>query len=292
MNLLELLQGILGVRTEEEPLDEPESEQPPPRHRRLHRSDFLNAVEAGDVEATRSFIQAVTNLEVRDNGGRTALLIASRSGNIEMVNLLLESGCSPATAGPGGTPCLTHLPPSGKYSEDLPGLVEALTPGHIEVFHRLADVSPRATNTEYDYLSIAMFATWTGDLKLLEKLDKLGQDFTCETKRRNARTGESLLVLAANNHQEAAGIFLLHKGCSADTWFKYRTCFLDSSDHYNALSVAVKNGLVKLVEAMIAAGANLDITVHWAEREVRLLELAEKSNNPAMVELLRTSGVE
>ena len=55
-------------------------------------TDFLQAIENGDVPKVREFISAGVDINAEDDNGDTALLTASWSGNKEIVELLLANG--------------------------------------------------------------------------------------------------------------------------------------------------------------------------------------------------------
>lgn len=54
--------------------------------------EFHNAAMVGDIESVRRYMNSGVNVNLQDNGGRTALLFASRNGYTEIVKLLIDAG--------------------------------------------------------------------------------------------------------------------------------------------------------------------------------------------------------
>jgi len=63
------------------------------------RTEFENAVTAGDVLALEALLNAGAGLDSRDRHGQTALMLAARHGHLVAVQALLRRGANPdATA--------------------------------------------------------------------------------------------------------------------------------------------------------------------------------------------------
>ncbi len=74
---------------------------------------LLAAVEHADLATARSALQAGAPVHSRDSRGRTALMLAARSGSREMVDLLLAAGARKADRDPQGWSAADHARDQG-----------------------------------------------------------------------------------------------------------------------------------------------------------------------------------
>lgn len=74
---------------------------------------LLAAVNQGDVAAARAALQAGASAQSRDAQGRTALMLAARTGSRELVDLLLAAGARKGEHDPRGATAADHAAAQG-----------------------------------------------------------------------------------------------------------------------------------------------------------------------------------
>ncbi|MGE0495412.1 MAG: ankyrin repeat domain-containing protein [Vulcanimicrobiota bacterium] len=89
---------------------------------RVASTPLQRAAIAGDVEAAQAVL-ADSNLEARNNEGRTALLLAATTGNLKMLQLLVEAGADRDAVDHHGLSAL-HLAASNRHTPACRYLLE------------------------------------------------------------------------------------------------------------------------------------------------------------------------
>ncbi|WP_457323239.1 ankyrin repeat domain-containing protein [Roseateles sp. P5_E11] len=74
---------------------------------------LLAAADHADLATARSALKAGASVHLRDNQGRTVLMLAARTGSREMVNLLLAAGARKADRDPQGWTAADHADAQG-----------------------------------------------------------------------------------------------------------------------------------------------------------------------------------
>ena len=70
------------------------------------RTSLLEAAESGDVEVVRCLLETDADINAVDKHGESALMIASALGNVEVVRVLLAAGADVRTPTPYGSTAL------------------------------------------------------------------------------------------------------------------------------------------------------------------------------------------
>lgn len=82
-------------------------------------NDFVQAVEFGDVERVSAILDAEPSvMELRDDGGQTAMHYAALNNRAGVIELLVERGMDPNVRDASGQTALTVLEDSGIRAEE------------------------------------------------------------------------------------------------------------------------------------------------------------------------------
>lgn len=183
---------------------------------------FLRAVEEGDARVVSEFLGKGIDPNTSDQGGHTALMIASRLGHESLVALLVERKAD-----------LLRRSPQGDSA-----LMMASLKGHLGVARILVD---RGAPVKQDGWAPLHYAAFEGRDQVVRYLLDKGAD-----KDAPAPNGYTALMLAARNgHTEAARILL-----QDDADFR-----VTSPDGATALRIAQARNDKVLVELLRRAGA-------------------------------------
>lgn len=80
-----------------------------PDNAMMRRTDLLNAIRQGNVEAALKAIGEGGDCETRDSAGRTPLIVAAETGDVPMLKALVETAhCNVEAADRAGFTALTH----------------------------------------------------------------------------------------------------------------------------------------------------------------------------------------
>lgn len=139
----------------------------------MSQIEFIEAIKSGNRTAVAEMIEAGAEINQQDKQGWTPLNWAAGSGQLEIVNLLLERGADPLAAG-----------------RDLrtPQMI-ALAAGHAEVVKRLREAeaakgtqngsAERKYCTAYHVGDLRRYSSWTETQQLAdEDVVFLHQDYT------------------------------------------------------------------------------------------------------------------
>ena len=87
---------------------------------------LFEAVQAGDGAALKTLAAQARDLDEAFDGGRTALIEAARSGQLQLVRILLDAGAEPSL----------------RDDEHESALLKAAANGHVDVVQVLAALAP------------------------------------------------------------------------------------------------------------------------------------------------------
>lgn len=104
-----------------------------------HEDKLLSAIHQGDLSAVNKLLKLPTNLSVRETDSLTPLMLACRSGHLELVKTLLEAGCDPKECTNDGHAGFFAVYPSQNH--DGTGDVEREDTA-IEIIKMLIEKSP------------------------------------------------------------------------------------------------------------------------------------------------------
>lgn len=183
---------------------------------------FLRAVEDGDAKVVAEYLGKGMDPNTPDQGGHTALMIASRLGHENLVALLVDRKADPGRRSPQGDTAL----------------MMASLKGHLGVARILVD---RGVPVRQDGWAPLHYAAFEGREEMVRYLLDKGAD-----KDAIAPNGYSALMLAARGgHTDSARILL-----QDDADFR-----IASTDGATALRIAQARNDKVLVELLRRAGA-------------------------------------
>lgn len=208
------------------------------------------ACENGSARMVERLLKAGANPNLTLASGETPLMMASRSGNARVAKMLIGRGANvnATDQGQGQTALMWAA------AERHPDVVQALVEGGADVHARSRSwrevVLPSgasgtnrrglAERTEGGYTAL-LFAAQQGDVETARLLLAAGANINDV-----APAGTSALVVAAHSGHGALGAYLLEQGADANA----------SDAGYTALHVAILHRDIRLVNALLARGAN------------------------------------
>ena len=217
-----------------------------------------------DPAVCRVFIDAGADIETKTSkGGRSPLHLASRSGALEVVKMLVRAGAGVNVTDDDGNTCLFHAAGDGhtetvRYLVGLPevdvnhcdmknktALHCAADEGHTDVVRVLIDAGADIDTDNNDGHSPLHSASTSGALDVVKVLVRAGAgvDVTDDN-------GDTLLILAAYfGHTETVRYLVGLPEVDVNH------C---NSQNVTALHCAAKKGHTKVVRVLIDAGADID----------------------------------
>lgn len=230
------------------------------------------AVSAGRIEVAKLLLEHGAKAEY-------ALDDAVETGNVEMVKLLLEKGYYPCimeyimtSAARGGHDEIVRLllEKGGSASEALSGAASAGNMGMVQQLlehgaHPDAGMDAAAGNGHEKIVKLLLEKRASPNHGILEAASGGHGEIVCLLLEHGADSGLGLSIAAGDGHVEMVRLLLAY-GASPE----------------RGLVPAVERGHVEIVEMLHRAGARLP--------QERLLPLAVKEGNPAMVAYLAKRG--
>jgi ankyrin repeat protein len=249
-----------------------ESRLPPPDY------PLLEAVKKNDVHGVRAILGASANSsEINRRGvtGDLPLVRAARSGNLEIVRLLIEHGATVDI---------------GKESGDRTPLLEAAGQGHVDVVKLLiskgADVNARVKGLTPLLLACAwgqMPAGPPGDkTKTIHILLENGADVNVQDESW-LKTGRTPLMYAVMQGNAALVQALLGKGATLD---------LKNKDGDTAVSLAKKDGLEYIAQLLEKHAGSANESAGQANPDTHPLFIAIREDRPDKVKALISKGAD
>jgi ankyrin repeat protein len=265
-----------------------------PETLRIATDALFVTVENGDLEAIRAQLALGAPVDALDDLGFSALHYATDSGQLEVVKLLIGSGCEI------DKPC---------SSIDCPTALHLACAKNHRVIAKVlldagADVEPR----DSDGATPLHLASQKGNLEIVRLLFAAGAD-----KFARAVSGQSALHYAAQAGKEEMVKFLLEQGIPLDIRDDYNQPAMiiaasrqqpnvvkllleagtdpDAKNHlgYTALHCAAEKGFIDVMHVMIDGGANVNAKSGYA---VTPLMMAAEFGFVMAVKLLLEKGAE
>ncbi|KAL9037535.1 MAG: hypothetical protein Q9180_003663 [Flavoplaca navasiana] len=185
-------------------------------HDRCNASFHL-AVSNGQTRSIKILLDYGANINSEDERGRTALLTASRIGNLDLVHLLLDRGLDQDAQDQHGDTAL-HCAVLGSHKSCVLALLD-----------HGADINSK----DYRGTTALHLASIYGDLHLLNVLLARGSNVDAKT-----RWGNTPLIMAAKSLHEHCILALIRHGADVN---------IQDVDGLSALHIASANGTLKPV---------------------------------------------
>jgi len=197
---------------------------------------LVEAADLDDLVAARRLVEAGADVKAANRYGVTALSLACRNGNAEMIRLLLEAGADVKAALPGG---------------ETPLMIAART-GRVECVKLLADAGAEIDARDRRGQTALMWAAAEGHAGVVECLLERGADF-----RSPLKSGFTPLLFAAREGQAEVARLLVNAGADVNE----ATPAGQSGGRRprtgtGPLMLAVENGHLELALELVAAGAD------------------------------------
>lgn len=236
---------------------------------------LMRASDTGATAVVELLLARGALVDARDPEYRqTALMVAARSNHPEVVDLLLRHGAEVNARTRLGPP-LIHIPPckgTGCGSEGV-GINRSGVPDRGERYEQKGGLTP------------LLYAAREGHTEVARRLLAAGAD-----KEGDEANGITPLLMATLNNQVDTALLLLAQGARVnvdDFWGRtplfaavdYRNLDMNSGNEDSPVTNHVdRAALLPLIEALIAAGANLDArTREWHPEKKWLYALNDVS---------------
>jgi putative CocE/NonD family hydrolase len=249
---------------------------------------FHQAVANGDIEQVKRLIATGADVKENDDEERTPLCYAVEAGKMELVQLLVEAG---ADVNAGSWPPLfvaidgdnTAI---AKYLIDhganinaggsWPALMEALYASSIEMIGLLISRGADINVKDEDGMPALYSAFFTGKEGVAKLLLEKGADFAWKDK-----AGRKSLHYTALEDYSGVAELLLVKGAKIDE--------RDGEYNFTPLHYAARFGSTKVVEVLIAHGADIKAKDKWGYQPIHW---AAYHDRPEIIELLTAKGAD
>ena len=244
------------------PVDPESVAKPAPPANADPRKSLLHAAAFGDIEGVTSLLDsgASPNARSMDKRGRTALILATQGGHVDVVEALLEKG-------------------AGIEDRDKTGhtaLNWAAMRGQAATARVLLEHGADVNTMNNGLVSPVLYAVGTRNKAMVRLMAEAGADLQVET-----RDNKMTPLLLAIEHQDFEMTRLLVEA-GADVNKR-------NQDGYSPLMAAAEKADSALTKLLLAEGAKVDVRDN---RGRTALVLARKAGDKVTVEALLTAGAE
>ena len=264
----------------------------PTERPQMWESLFYDAARKGFTYSVQNFLEKGANVNVQDNLGKTALMLAARNGHTHTVRLLIQNDAdvnlqSSLAAGPGYTALMGaakegHLEIvkllieagaeiNAQNHDGKTALVYAAKYGHDEIVKILIEKGVNIHHQDQDGISVLMYAVGKDHSMICQVLIDAGVNVNTE----DSEDFTPLMYASQNGHTEITKK-LLDKGTDVNAQDEYgRT----------ALMTAAKNGHTNIVTLLLKKGAEINLQ---EESGSTALMLAAEKGHTEIVQLLES----
>ncbi len=212
---------------------------------------LIDAAKNQDAPALRSLLKQHADVNAADLEGMTALIWAAHQNDLEAVNLLIAAGANVKTA--------NHY--------QITALAEACNAGNGEMIEALLKAGADANTVIGEGETPLMNASRTGRVNGVKALLARGANVNAKESYR----GETALMWAATENHADVAKALIDAGADLNARstiydFNFRkvasggTQSIYSKGGFTALLFAARQGSVEAAQALIAAGADMNLT--------------------------------
>ncbi|MBM7557798.1 ankyrin repeat domain-containing protein [Halanaerobacter jeridensis] len=178
---------------------------------------LMISTKAGQLEITKKLLEAGAEVEATNEKGKTALEIAIRNQNPQLINLLRNYGA--------------------EYEPDKTDLMQAVFKGDDDKFQAELKKSQAINKKDADGHTPLIWATKFGDLQQVKALVKNGADLEKETAR-----GQTALFYACKQEAEKIAKFLIDQGAQVNNFDNLDFTPLMISKNINIVKLLVESG--------------------------------------------------
>lgn len=234
--------------------------------------DLLRAAIVGDLGMLNEALGRGAKVEAKDGEGRTALIVAAKLGHTPACIILLDRGAVV----------------DAKDNEGWTALMHVAHEGHDGIVPVLLDKGAALEAREKSGRTALMIAAENGQHAVMGILLERGATpkFTKDEDLENTQTGDvkenlnATLLNAILNHDEAEALRVLKQGAFPDT---------RSKRHIPALIMSVSRKQEGIVQAILDAGGDVNIRATDTEKgidQITALHIAASNGNFAILNAL------
>ena len=261
-------------------------------------SGLRSAVQERHISRLKVLLEEGADINAKDVGGWTALIVAAEIGDKEAIQLLLRSGADVNISGPREWPALHRASRLGnevavqlliENGGDVNGNKNSWTPillaakkGHMSIVRTLIENGADVNTEDYHGRRVLHWASRYGETAMVWLLLDKGANVNVVD-----RWGRTALVWAIENKQEAVTLLLLAikadvkvKACDGSTAL-HLAAFLreelivqqllergaeveaKTRDGFTALHVAALVGCEAVVRQLLSSGAEVEAEARW-----------------------------
>ena len=200
-------------------------------------SDLIDQASRGNLKAVRDLINAEANVDVQDEKKRTALMLASKKGHLDIVKTLVNAGAAlnlqSNECGYGGNAALMY----------------ACRRGHLEVVKTLinagADIDLQGKEWACEGYTALIYTVYKGHLEIVKVLVDAGVNVNIKDELQKT----ALIISSGKGYLEIVKV-LIDAGADLNVQNIYGK---------TALIHASRKGYLEVVKTLIQAGANVNL---------------------------------
>ena len=212
------------------------------------------AARDGNIDAVEVLLKKDVDINIQDENGVTALMLASQNGHHQIVELLLKE----------------HADINQQNENGVTALMVASLIGHHQVVKLLLKVHSDINTQNENGWTALMVASFNGHHQVVELLLKEHADINIQNKN-----GETALMLASENDNQQVVELLLKEHADINQ---------QDENGWTALMIASQNGHHQVVELLLKEHA--DINTQEEGDEWTALMIASQNGHFQVVELL------
>lgn len=225
------------------------------------RRGLLQAVQGGNVQGVRNALRMGGDPDSRYRPQQrdtedTALMIAARSGDLDVVRQLIEAGAD-----------MNH-----RNNQQYTALMLAARNGHVDVVRLLVDARADVHHHNHQRDTALMLAAQNGHFHVVRRL----VDAHADVNHHNHQGDTALMLAAMNGHRNVVRRLL-----QTDTPVDHR-----NNEGDTALTLAAQHGYVDIVRQLIDSGANVKSQNDMGNRALTLA--AENGHLNVVIQLMKS----
>ena len=200
-------------------------------------SDLIDQASSGNLKAVRGLIDTGANVDAQDKQRRTALMLASKKGHLDIVKTLVNAGAA------------LNLQSNERGYGGNTALMYACRHGHLEVVKTLinvgADIDSQGKGWDHEGYTALIYAVYSGHQRIVKVLIDAGADINIQ----NGSGQIALICASLMGYLEIVKV-LIDAGADIN---------IQNGSGQTALIRASRKGHLEIVKTLIQAGANLNL---------------------------------